>query len=130
MDWVEVFSVFVVCHLSGDFLFQTDWQARTKYAGLGVDSEARRALLTHVTTYGIAFVPAFIWLAGEIGAASIGIAVLILVPHLVQDDGRLVQNYMRVVKRSTAAKGDFVAIAVDQSFHFLALFAVALLAAS
>jgi Protein of unknown function (DUF3307) len=130
MDWVEAFTIFVVCHLAGDFLLQTDWQARTKYAGLGGDQEARRALLTHVMTYGIAFVPAFAWLFGEIGAATIGIAVLILVPHLVQDDGRLLRNYMRFVKHSTAVKGEFVAIAVDQSFHVLALFAAALLAAS
>ena len=27
MPWVEVFAAFVVCHLVGDYLLQTDWQA-------------------------------------------------------------------------------------------------------
>jgi hypothetical protein len=128
VDWVEIFGVFSVSHLVGDFLLQTDWQARNKYGGLGVDPTARRALFAHVATYGIAFLPAFIWLAGEIGGATIGIAALILGPHFVQDDGRLLREYMRVIKRSTAAKGEFVAVAVDQSFHVLALFGVAMLA--
>jgi hypothetical protein len=130
MDWVEAFGVFVVSHLAGDFLLQTDWQARNKYGGLGNEPIARRALLTHVATYCLAFTPAFVWLADEIGAATIGVAFLVFVPHLVQDDGRLLRLYMKVVKRSAVAQGDFVAIAVDQSFHFLALFLVALLAAS
>jgi hypothetical protein len=130
MQWTDAFAVFVACHLVGDFLLQTDWQARNKYGGLGSGVEARRALITHVATYGLAFVPAFAWLATEIGWATIGVAALILGPHLVQDDGRLLRHYMRAVKHSTAAQGEFVAIAVDQSFHFLALFGVALLAAS
>ena len=63
MPWVEVFAVFVVSHLAGDYLLQTDWQAENKRGGLGGDPVARRALLSHVTTYTLAFVPAFIWLA-------------------------------------------------------------------
>ena len=47
----------------GDYLLQTDWQARNKRGGLGGDPVARRALLTHVTTYTLAFVPALIWIA-------------------------------------------------------------------
>jgi hypothetical protein len=27
MPWVEIFAVFVVSHLVGDYLIQTDWQA-------------------------------------------------------------------------------------------------------
>jgi Protein of unknown function (DUF3307) len=130
VDWVEVFGVFFVSHLAGDFLLQTDWQARNKYGGLGGDPTARRALLTHIGTYGLAFGPAFLWLAGEVGASTILVAGLVLLPHLIQDDGRLLKLYMTAVKRSTVAQGEFVAIAVDQSFHFLALFCVALLAGS
>ena len=37
VSWVAVFDVFVVCHLVGDFLLQTDWQANHKYGGLGGD---------------------------------------------------------------------------------------------
>ena len=37
--------VFVISHLVGDFLLQTDFQARYKHGGLGRDPVARRALL-------------------------------------------------------------------------------------
>jgi hypothetical protein len=131
VNWVELFAVFVVSHLAGDFLFQTDWQAQHKRGGLGPDPVSRRALLSHIATYGIAFIPAFIWLGNEIGAgATLGIAALVLLPHLIQDDGRLLTAYVRTVKRSKVADTDFVYIACDQSAHVLALLLVSLLAAS
>jgi hypothetical protein len=131
VNWVEVFAVFVVSHLAGDFLLQTDWQAQHKRGGLGPDPVARRALISHIATYGVAFVPAFIWLAGEIGlGAMLGVAALVLLPHLVQDDGRLLSAYVRGVKRSRVVDTDFVYIACDQSFHTIALLLVSLLAAS
>jgi Protein of unknown function (DUF3307) len=131
VTWVEVFAVFVVSHLAGDFLLQTDWQAQHKRGGLGPDPVSRRALISHVASYGIAFVPAFIWLIDEIGlGATLGIAALVLLPHLVQDDGRLLMSWVHVVKRSNVADTDFVYIACDQSFHVVALMLVSLLAAS
>jgi Protein of unknown function (DUF3307) len=131
VNWVEVFAVFVVSHLAGDFLLQTDWQAQHKRGGLGPDPVSRRALMSHIATYGLAFVPAFIWLAGEIGVgATLGIAALVLLPHLVQDDGRLLSAYVHGVKRSRVSDTDFVYIACDQSFHVIALLLVSLLAAS
>ena len=127
MNWVEVFSVFAVCHLVGDFLLQTDWQARNKQDGLAGDPVARRALLAHCVTYTLAFVPALIWIGVESGAAlAVGIGVLIAVPHLIQDDGRLLDAYMARVK-GLAQTSSGLRVAVDQSFHMLALFAVALL---
>jgi hypothetical protein len=130
MAWVEVFAAFVVCHLAGDYLFQTDWQAKHKRGGLGRDPVARRALFFHITTYTLAFVPAFIWLADDLGAAVIGIAALVAVPHLVQDDGRLLTAYMEAFKGGDVPANLSVAAAVDQSFHFITLFFVALLAGS
>ena len=63
MPWVEVFAVFTVCHLTGDYLLQTDWQARNKRGGLGSGHPvARRALVSHIATYTLAFVPALVWL--------------------------------------------------------------------
>ena len=91
MSWVSVFAGFLVAHMVGDYLLQTDWQARHKRCGLGGDRVARRALLTHVTTYTLAFVPALIWIADELDPAwAIVSAVLIFLPHLVIDDGRVV----------------------------------------
>ena len=130
MAWVEVFAAFVVCHLAGDYLLQTDWQAKHKRAGLGADPVARRALLFHVTTYTLAFVPALVWMADELGAGVIWVAALVFFPHLVQDDGRLITAYIEKVKGSDVPENLSVAAAVDQSFHFLTLFGIALLAGS
>ena len=77
MTWVEIFAVFAVSHLVGDFLLQTDWQATHKFGGLGPNRESRRALLSHTATYTLAFVPALIWLSTDIGAWAIGVALLI-----------------------------------------------------
>ena len=66
VSWVSVFAGFLVAHMVGDYLLQTDWQARHKRGGLGGDPVARRALVTHVTTYTLAFVPALIWIGVEL----------------------------------------------------------------
>lgn len=130
MAWVEIFAVFLVCHLVGDYLLQTDWQARHKRGGLGADPLARRALVSHVATYTLAFVPALVWLADEIGLGAAGIGALIALPHLIQDDGRALGAYIAKVKGPGALEEQTVAAAADQSFHILALFLTALLAAS
>lgn len=130
MAWVEVWAAFVVCHLAGDYLLQTDWQAKHKRAGLGGDPVARRALFSHVTTYTLAFVPALIWLADDLGAGVIWVAALIFVPHLIQDDGRLLTAYMERLKGGDVPSNLGVAAAVDQSFHIITLFGIALLAGS
>jgi hypothetical protein len=127
MPWVEVFAAFVVCHLVGDYLLQTDWQALHKRGGLGADPESRSALLSHIAAYTLAFVPALIWLADDIGAWAIATAALIAVPHMVQDDGRLLTVYMLRVKHTDPRAHPSVATAADQSFHFVALFLTALL---
>ncbi len=127
MSWTEVFAVFVVSHLVGDFLLQTDWQAANKENGLGPDRLHRRALVSHVLVYMLAFLPALIWIGIETDALwAILIAVVIAVPHLVQDDRRLLDSYMRKVK-GVAESSASLRIAVDQSFHVVFLFATALL---
>lgn len=125
MPWVEVFAVFVVSHLVGDFLLQTDVQALHKWGGLNGDSRSRHSLLSHTISYTVAFVPALIWLAGDIGAWAIGVGLLIAIPHMIQDDGRLLDAYMRRVKGVEPVQGA-LRIAVDQSWHLVALFLLAL----
>lgn len=129
MSGIDVFVVFLVCHLTGDFLLQTDWQANNKRGGLGRDPVARRALVSHIVVYTLTFVPALVW-AAQSAAAGVGLAALIGIPHLLQDDGRLVAAYARAVKGFDVQTNPGVAVAVDQCFHVLALFGVALLAAS
>ena len=127
MNWVSVFAAFLVAHMVGDYLFQTDWQARNKRGGLSGDRVAFRALFAHVTTYTLAFVPALIWIGDQLDAGwALLAAALIFIPHLILDDGRIVRAYLANVKR---AEGFDVGLAasVDQSFHVLSLFLVALL---
>jgi Protein of unknown function (DUF3307) len=128
VPWVEIFAVFAVCHLVGDFALQTEWQAQHKRGGLGPDPVARRALATHVSTYTLAFVPAFVWLWDSLGAGTLAVAAVIAGTHLIQDDGRVVDAYMRLIKHTSTEERPLVAVMVDQTFHGLLLFAVALVA--
>lgn len=125
-----MFATFIVSHLVGDFVLQTDWQARNKHGGLSGPGVSRRALCAHVATYTLAFVPALIWLTGKLGVDVAGVTLLIAAPHLVQDDGRAIAWYMTRVKGIERGVEPSVERAVDQSFHVVALFLVALLAAS
>jgi len=127
MPWVEIFAVFIVSHLVGDFLLQTDVQAMGKRGGLSGNGNSPRGLLSHTVTYTLAFLPALVWLASDVGVLeAIGTALLIGLPHMLQDDGRLLDAYMRRVKGVAPTPGG-LRIAVDQSWHVLALFLVALL---
>lgn len=128
MPWVELFAVFAVCHLVGDFVLQTEWQARKKHGGLGRDAEARRALFSHVLGYTLVFVPALIWIGDEIGTGTAaGAAALLAGPHLIQDDGRLLRRYMIAVKHTDPEQEPAVGVMVDQSLHLAVLLLIALL---
>jgi uncharacterized protein DUF3307 len=131
MAWIEVFAVLAVCHLVGDFLFQTDWQARNKHGGLRRGGVHLRALTRHVAVYTLAFIPAFIWIGSEIGAGwAVLTAAGIFLPHFLQDDGWVVDAWMRMVKHSDPAANPPLTIAVDQSMHAVVLLLTALLVAS
>jgi Protein of unknown function (DUF3307) len=130
VDWVDVFVVFLVSHLVGDFAIQTEWQAGHKYGGLGSNPTARRALLAHVLTYTLAFVPAFIWLWDDLGAGVFALAALVFIPHLIQDDGRLLDSYVVHIKRTNPATHPAVRVAADQTLHVVVLFGLALLVGS
>jgi hypothetical protein len=127
--WEEVFAVFVVCHLTGDFLLQTDWQAVNKRGGLfGRNGESRRALFSHCVVYTLVYVPALFWVCAHRSAVAFALLPVIFIPHLVQDDGRALIAWNRIVKSSSAEPGDTLYMAIDQAFHVVALFGTALLA--
>jgi len=127
VPWVEIFVVFVVSHALGDYLLQTDWQALNKRGGLGRDREARRALFSHVSVYTLAYIPAFVWLADDLSAIEVAVlAAGIFIPHLVQDDGRVLSAYIKRVKGCGAESSKTVYTSVDQSLHLVILFLTAL----
>jgi uncharacterized protein DUF3307 len=127
VDWIEVFAVLGLSHLVGDFALQTEWQARNKHGGLGGDPTRRRALVVHTLLYTLAFVPALIWIGDERGVGvALAAAAAVAIPHMVQDDGRLLAWYMRTVKRTDPEQNKAVGIALDQTIHALVLFAIAL----
>ena len=126
MPWVEVFVVFVVSHVTGDFLLQTEFQALGKAGGVRRGTgDARRALGLHALTYAACFIPALIWLSDRLSVLElIGTLAGIIVPHALLDDGLFVSWWMEHVKHTPAEPG-VLTIAVDQSFHFVALFVLA-----
>jgi hypothetical protein len=129
MTWATLFAAFVVCHLAGDFLLQTEWQALTKVRGFG-DSEGRRALVLHASTYTLTFLPALVWVADNTTVArAIGVAALVAFPHVLVDDGRFVRGWMRQIKHSPEPAPS-LSLMVDQSFHVVFLLGAALVAVS
>jgi len=128
VSWAEAFLVLLVCHFAGDFIFQTEWQANNKHGGLGSDPVKRRALLMHIATYAMPFIPALIWIGHNAGTGhALWVALVTFGTHLVQDDGRALVAYVRAVKKTDAPYGSPLMMAVDQSFHACFLFAAALL---
>lgn len=128
MPWVEVFVVFFVSHLVGDYMLQTEWQALNKRGALTGTSTMRRALLSHIATYTLAFVPALIWLWPSRHAGVFWVAALVAIPHLIQDDGTLLFEYARTVKKADIRANPSLGAALDQAFHLATLFGLALLA--
>jgi hypothetical protein len=128
MPWVQIFAVLIVSHAVGDFLLQTDWQALNKHGGLTGTRTQRLALLSHVTTYTLVFVPGFIWLWSSLHGWVFVLAAAIFVPHYIQDDGRVLAAYSKTVKKADIRTNASLGLALDQSFHLLALFVTAIVA--
>jgi hypothetical protein len=129
MTWTAALLALLVSHVVGDVVLQTEWQAATKVPGLR-RPDGRRALLSHVLTYMVAFIPALIWIGTKTSAGrGLAVAALVAVPHLLVDDGSLVRAWLRDVKRNPAPTQALM-IATDQSFHLVCLLGAALLAAA
>jgi hypothetical protein len=129
MSWPAALLALLVSHAAGDVLLQTDWQAINKTGGLG-DPVAGRALLRHVSTYTLAFVPALVWIGAETTALrALAVGTLVIVPHLLIDDGRFVRVWLLRVKHvSKPTVG--LTVAVDQSLHAVCLLGAALVGAA
>ena len=128
MTWSALFVAFMVCHLAGDLLLQTEWQALTKVRSFS-DPEGRRALLAHAATYILPYLPVLVWIGEDRGVVrAVVVAVLIALPHVFIDDGRFVGVWLHQVKHSPNPAPS-LRLMVDQSFHVVCLFGAAMLAA-
>ena len=99
VSWVSVFAGFLVAHMVGDYLLQTDWQARHKRGGLS-DPAARRPLADPRRDLH-ARLRARLRVDRERARRRLGAwsaALLVFIPHLVVDDGRVVRLYLARVK--------------------------------
>jgi hypothetical protein len=68
-----------------------------------------------------------LWIGGTLDAGkALGAAALVAIPHLLVDDGRGVEAWMRVIKH-TGRGIPMLNVAVDQSFHVVCLTGAALL---
>jgi hypothetical protein len=131
VNWSQVFIVFLVCHAAGDFLLQTEFQATRKSGGLSSNPVARKALLSHLFTYSLVFVPAFVWIAHKHSVGRmLAAAAIALVTHLIQDDRRLLYRYTITVKKADPPPDNPLWIFIDQAGHLIWLFAAALAAAA
>jgi hypothetical protein len=57
----------------------------------------------------------------------LALAALVFLPHMIQDDGRLLDRYVAYVKRTDPDSHPALRLAVDQTFHVVVLFGLALL---
>lgn len=129
MTWYSLVTAFGLCHLIGDFLLQTDWQARTKARGLS-GGVAARALGAHVTSYSVGMLPALIWVAQERGVPTAAACLAaIAIPHAIQDDRRVLVAYARRVKGAEPEQEPMLMFWLDQVCHVLTLAALALIVA-
>jgi hypothetical protein len=127
LGWPAVLMSLLASHLAGDFLVQTEWQAVNKTGGLR-EPRSRKALVAHVIAYTASFSPALVWIGRRTSvrrAVTVGGAIAI--PHLLVDDGRFVDVWLRKVKRVRHAP-PALTVAVDQSFHVICLLGAALVA--
>ena len=95
MSWVSVFAGFLVAHMVGDYLLQTDWQARHKRGGLDRPGRAAPAAdATSPRTRSPSCPPSCGSPASSTSGGPSWRRVLVFIPHLVVDDGRIVRLYL------------------------------------
>jgi hypothetical protein len=127
VSWSAALLALLVSHLVGDFLLQTEWQALNKVRGFE-DPVSRRALGRHMLNYTLAFLPALVWIGSETSAVrAVAVGAVVVIPHLIIDDGHLVRIWLRDVKHAREPTL-LLRMAVDQTFHVVCLLGAALVA--
>ena len=129
MNWgllAAIYSMFHVAHGIGDYWVQTDWQAQFK-------STNSVALVRHILTYSICFIPISIILykTGEISSMkALLLPIVVGLPHAWMDRRKFINWFTRTTKNWNSSDNlspvasmmrMFVTIEMDQKFHYLCL---------
>jgi hypothetical protein len=117
---MTIFESLLMAHILGDWILQTEWQAKNK-------EHNWLALLVHVSIYHVIVFAILFWgFDLEIIPAVAVVAVLAIV-HALLDRRTFVNWLMRTLRITVERKPEqWLLIAVDQSLHLLLLGAAAL----
>ncbi len=107
----QLFVFILLIHFLGDFVLQTDWQAKNKSSSLNA---LNRHVLSYSTVWGLA---AFVYF-GNIGTA-LSFMFITYVAHFATDyvTSRQVKKYFAAEDHHTG----FIVIGFDQALHYLQL---------
>lgn len=112
---MTLFSYFLIGHLIGDFLLQTNWMAMHK-------SHKWLPLLTHCFVYTTSVV-----LVALLGGFVLSFAAifLIFISHVILDKRFFVAWWVKTIMKTTGTEANWLTIVVDQVFHILIIAFVA-----
>lgn len=112
---MNIFAWFILGHLLGDWLLQSDWMALGKRQGL-----ITRAGLAHYTVYTLSIL-VVLYLSNGIPLTSpslLLISLIVFISHWLIDATNLVEVWMAVAGQRDQST---VRMMVDQTFHLLVL---------
>ena len=115
---MSLFDALLVAHLFGDWILQTDWQARNK-------GDRWIALLAHVVIYHAVILVVMLYFLGS--RPGVYVAVLLLaLTHILLDRKHTTLWLMQTFHRSNGAVPErWLMIAFDQAVHIVLLGIVA-----
>lgn len=112
---MTVFESLFLAHLVGDWILQTEWQARNK-------SHNWRAMLAHVAVYHVVVLAALVWQLGTGDPAVYAVVVALAALHWLIDRDRSKQGLIRALRISSESPPPaWLSIMVDQSIHLVLL---------
>ncbi|MBS3902860.1 MAG: DUF3307 domain-containing protein [Anaplasmataceae bacterium] len=115
MTHLTIFEVLVLCHLVGDWLCQTEFEAMNKAKGRFLNF----AIIKHCFTYTLSFIPAYLYF----GFPAWWLGVIYITHHLLDRRWPVIW-FIRTMKCTDQRTIDalfWLVIAVDQIFHLLVL---------
>ncbi len=116
---MSIFGWLVLGHLIGDWMFQTDWMARSKRGRLwSVECVMHCSIYTATVT-----LTAWFGSRGAMSAVQLGLLFgIVLISHWLIDGLDLAGRWGQLVNQTRI---DYVRIVVDQTMHLIVLAAAA-----